>query len=140
MDVIVVPVNTQGVMGCGLALWAKLRYPVIFESYKKLCKDKLYGIGDIVLYKVGVGKWVLLFPTKTLWSEPSKLSYLEAGLKRFVAMVNAGVIKSASFPAIGCGYGQLELETQVKPLLYQYLEPLPIKVEICLYEPKKIVT
>lgn len=136
LDVIVVPVNTEGVMGCGLALWAKLRYPVIFESYRKLCREGIYGIGDIALYKVGVGKWVLLFPTKSTWADPAKMSYIEAGLKKFVAMVEAGVIRSASFPALGCGYGQLDFNKDVKPILYRYLDPLEIPVEILLYQQK----
>lgn len=140
MEVIVVPVNTEGVMGCGLALWAKLRYPAIFNSYNKLCKEDIYGIGDIALYKVGVNKWILLFPTKSTWAEPSKTAYLEAGLLKFKVMVESRLIRSASFPALGCGYGQLDFNKDVKPLMYKHLDELKIPIEICLYQPKKRTT
>lgn len=137
MDVIVIPVNTVGVMGCGIALWAKLKYPFIFESYRRLCKQGIYKIGDLALYKVSYNRWILLFPTKSEWSEKSELQYIEDGLIKLVGVYKELNIKSISFPALGCGYGELDFNRDVRPLMYRYLDPLPIPIEICLRSTKR---
>lgn len=75
--------------------------------------------------------WVLLFPTKKDWHEPSRLEYIEAGLKKFVETYAEKGITSIAFPKIGCGCGSLSWE-EVKPLMERYLNPLPIPVCVCL--------
>ena len=41
-------VNCVGVMGKGLALEMKKRYPLLFEQYKTFCDKKLIDIVDIL--------------------------------------------------------------------------------------------
>lgn len=65
---IVNTVNCVGVMGKGIALVFKLRYPNMFEVYQNICSQNLMGIGKLWLYKGEPNKpWVLNFPTKTHW-------------------------------------------------------------------------
>lgn len=61
--VLVNTVNTVGVMGKGVALEFKRRYPDMFESYKKICEAKQLDVGKLYLCKKSE-KWILLFPTK----------------------------------------------------------------------------
>ena len=42
---IVNTINCVGVMGKGIALGFRLRYPEMFERYKDLCKSKQIAIG-----------------------------------------------------------------------------------------------
>ena len=71
---IVNTVNCVGVMGKGIALVFKLRYPLMFDIYKGFCKSKQIGIGKLWLYKGEPEEpWVLNFPTKFHWKYPSKL-------------------------------------------------------------------
>ena len=74
-QVIVNTVNTVGVMGKGLALSFKKRYPDMFESYKKVCEKHQLTIGKLMLYKEA-DHWILLYPTKENWRIPSILEYL----------------------------------------------------------------
>ena len=60
---IVNTVNTVGVMGKGIALEFKKRYPNMFEKYKIACEKKNLKIGTLMLcYEAD--HWTLLFPTK----------------------------------------------------------------------------
>lgn len=128
-QVLVNTVNTVGVMGKGLAKEFKRLYPDMFKSYQKYCENKQLTIGKLQIFKTS-NKWVLNFPTKENWRNPSKLGYIEAGLKKFVSQYQIQGIKSISFPMLGCGNGGLDWENEVKPLMEKYLNNLPIDVFI----------
>ena len=65
-QVLINTVNTVGVMGKGVALEFKKRYPEMFSAYERVCKAKQLEIGKLFLWK-GPEKWVLMFPTKVHW-------------------------------------------------------------------------
>lgn len=132
--VLVNAVNTVGVMGKGVAEEFKRCYPEMFARYQRLCEDGQFVVGQLWLYKTS-HKWILNFPTKAHWRDPSRLEYVEAGLQKFAATYAEKGITSISFPLLGCGAGGLDWPTQVRPLMEHYLAPLPINVYIHLYEP-----
>jgi O-acetyl-ADP-ribose deacetylase (regulator of RNase III) len=123
-------VNTVGAMGKGLAREFKRLFPEMFEEYQKLCEARKLQIGKLWLYPTP-HKWVLNFPTKKHWRYPSKLEYIEQGLKAFVSNYNNARISSVAFPQLGCGHGELDW-LDVKPLMESYLRKLPI--DIYIYE------
>lgn len=123
---IVNTVNTVGVMGKGVALEYKNRYPEMFRMYKELCDTKRLDVGKLALWK-GESKWVLLFPTKKHWRNPSKLEYVESGLRKFADNWDSIGVNSVAFPRLGCGNGGLNWD-EVRPLMEKYLNPLPIQV------------
>ena len=127
-QVLVNTVNTVGVMGKGVALEFKKRYPEMFTAYERVCKAKQLEIGKLFLWK-GPEKWVLMFPTKVHWRNPSKIEYIEAVLQKFSATYADKGITSAAFPRLGCGNGGLDWK-QVQPLMEQYLKNLPIPIYI----------
>ena len=126
-QVLVNTVNTVGVMGKGIALEFKRLFPDMYQQYRDLCEQGKFEIGTLWLYK-SPNKWVLNFPTKRHWRNPSKISYIEAGLQKFVEQYSAWNIHSIAFPALGCGNGQLDFASEVQPLMEKYLKPLPIEV------------
>ena len=128
-QVLVNTVNTVGVMGKGVALEFKRLYPDMYKEYRRLCEQGQFEIGKLWLYK-SPNKWVLNFPTKKHWRNPSKISYIEEGLKKFIESYTDLDIHSVAFPPLGCGNGQLDFESQVKPLMEKYLRNLPIDVFI----------
>lgn len=128
-QVLVNTVNTVGVMGKGIALDFKRLFPEMYEQYRKLCEQKQFKIGTLWLYKSS-NKWVLNFPTKTHWRYPSKIEYVELGLRKFVDSYEHLGIYSVAFPALGCGNGQLDFESEVQPLMEKYLRNLPIEIFI----------
>lgn len=131
-QVLVNPVNTVGVMGKGLALDFKRRYPAMFEQYRFLCQHNQFNVGQLWLYRAP-DRWILNFPTKTDWRQPAKLEYIEAGLSKFVATYQDKNITSIAFPQLGSGNGGLDWATMVSPLMEHYLSALPIVVEIHSY-------
>lgn len=127
-------VNRNGVMGKGLALQFKKRYPEMFDEYRLACKMKQIHIGgDIMvwdyvdLYKP---KKILCFATKEDWWNPSKLVWIERGLKMFVNTYKAFGITSIAWPKLGCTNGKLDWENEVKPLMVKYLDDINIMCEI----------
>lgn len=136
-QVLVNTVNTVGVMGKGIALEYKRLFPEMFREYQKLCEAGRMDIGRLHLYRTR-GKWVLNFPTKQHWRSPSRLEYVEAGLRTFDGMYAEAGIHSIAFPPLGCGHGLLDFATEVRPLMEKYLKPLPIAVFIYPEKPMKV--
>lgn len=128
-QVLVNTVNTVGVMGRGIALDFKQLYPEMHRQYRELCERGEFKVGKLWLYR-SPNKWVLNFPTKKHWRSPSRVEYIDAGLRKFVDTYSNLGIHSIAFPALGCGNGQLDFETQVKPLMERYLRQLPIEIFI----------
>jgi len=128
--VIVNTVNTVGVMGKGIALEYKERYPEMYLAYREACEKKQFHIGKLMLY-YAPDHWVLLFPTKEHWRNPSKVEYIEAGLEEFVNTYTEKGITSVAFPKLGCGNGGLDWNI-VRPIMEKYLGSLPIDVYIYL--------
>ena len=139
-QVLVNTVNTVGVMGKGIAKEFKKLYPEMFEKYKKMCKAGKFNTGDLLPYNIpDSDRRVLNFPTKRHWRSRSKIEYIESGLKKFVQIYDQKGITSISFPMLGSSNGGLDWETEVKPLMEEYLKDLPIEVRIHEYTPESTV-
>lgn len=134
-QVIVNPVNTVGVMGKGLALEFKKRYPKMFIEYKNACKYHLIDIGKPYFYPGSKcdERDIVLFPTKKHWKNKTLPEYIENGLRNFVETYHDVDIKSIAFPRIGCGLGGLDWDNVVKPMLVIYLDILK-DLEVHIYE------
>lgn len=130
--VLVNPVNTVGAMGNGLAYDFKRFFPAMYESYRELCHDDRFQVGQLLMYRTA-HKWVLNFPTKRHFRADSQLEYIEDGLKKFARIFADQNITSVSFPALGTGSGNLNWD-EVRPLMEAYLAPLPISVFIHLFD------
>lgn len=113
-------INCVGVMGKGLALEFKNRYPAMFDKYKSFCDKGVFKPGVLWIYKAEDGKWILNFPTKIDWKNPSKIEYIEEGLKKFVEIWSEKGITSVAFPLLGCSNGGLNPD-EVIPIMEKYL-------------------
>ena len=134
---IVNTVNCVGVMGAGIALECRLRYPTMFSRYCELCEQKVLQPGKLWLYKGGAKDdidthWILNFPTKKHWKFPSKIEYITDGLKRFLETYHDKEIKSIAFPVLGTQNGGLDQE-EVLQIMSQYLSQCDIPVTIYQY-------
>lgn len=137
---IVNTVNCVGVMGAGIALECRLRYPAMFDKYCEICKDGQLRPGVLWLYRGGSAstdvddRWVLNFPTKTDWKWPSRFEYLEAGLKKFVDTYREKGITSIAFPVLGGLNGGLDPD-RVIDLMTDRLSCCDIPITIYQYSP-----
>ena len=134
-QVIVNAVNCKGAMGKGLALAFKQRYPAMFVVYQQECRTGKLRIGQPILYREST-PWILNFPTKDHWRDPSKLEYLEQGLQYFVDHYKDMGIQSITFPKLGAGLGKLSWDT-VGPLMVKYLRQVDCEVVISITEDDK---
>ncbi|HSB72355.1 MAG TPA: macro domain-containing protein, partial [Candidatus Methylomirabilis sp.] len=125
-------VNCVGVMGKGLALQFKKRFPDMFEDYVTRCAAKQVRLGEPYLFRRLILPWILNFPTKDDWRSVSRLSDIIAGLEYVERHYREWGITSLAVPPLGCGEGRLEWRV-VGPTLYRHLDRLGIPVE--LYAP-----
>ena len=127
-DAIVNTVNCVGVMGKGLALNFKQRYPEMYKAYRRICNQHQLRPGMILPYTKSE-KLILNFAVKDHWRNPSSFEWVAESLIRFVNNYERLGIKSAAFPWLGAGNGKLS-KKRVREIMMRYLEPLPISIEI----------
>ncbi|WOD36915.1 macro domain-containing protein [Nodosilinea sp. E11] len=135
-EALVNPVNCVGVMGKGVALQFKRAFPENFKQYQKACKSNEVDPG--CMFTVATDsllnpRYIINFPTKRHWKQPSQLDDIKAGLAALVADVQRLGIRSIAIPPLGCGNGGLDW-ADVKPLIIDAFRPLPT-VEVIVFEP-----
>lgn len=125
-------VNTVGVMGKGIALGFKQRFPEMFRDYQRRCARGEVKLGRPYLWAPTFDRWVLNFPTKEHWRSTAKRDDIVAGLEHLHRNYHGWGIQSLAVPPLGCGEGGLEWSV-VGPTLYWHLSRLTVPVE--LYAP-----
>ncbi|MDM5282678.1 type II toxin-antitoxin system antitoxin DNA ADP-ribosyl glycohydrolase DarG [Peribacillus frigoritolerans] len=139
VEAIVNTVNCVGVMGKGIALEFKKRFPDNYDIYKKACSKNEVTVGNMLVYPLknnGKTKFVINFPTKKHWRQPSKMEYVEEGLDDLVKVLRENKIQSIAIPALGCGNGKLSWG-DVKPLIIKKLQVFK-DIDIKVYEPSSM--
>jgi O-acetyl-ADP-ribose deacetylase (regulator of RNase III) len=128
------PVNCISVMGAGLALAFKLKFPKMFKEYRRVCKEGKLRPGIIHVWENTNEhpKYVINFPTKDDLS-PSELVYISSGLLTLINTIEEKGIKSVALPGLGVGLGGLPW-LDVKTLIDKFAEKLPDLI-IEAYEP-----
>ena len=129
---IVNTVNCVGVMGAGIALECRLRYPEMHEKYISLCNDNKIETGLLWLYK-SHKRWVLNFPTKNHWKYPSKKEYLYTGLEKFCDSYKEKGIEAIAFPLLGADKGGISQEVSLS-IMRSYLDKIDLEIEIYKYD------
>lgn len=139
-EALVNTVNTDGIMGKGIALQFKNQFPNNYKEYVKACKNGNIGIGKLLIFEeetLLLGKKIIInFPTKTSWRKPSEYSYIEDGLKNLVSIIAEKDIKSIAIPPLGAGNGGLDW-FRVKKMLEQYLSDVDCDIQI--FEPSTAI-
>ncbi|MBI3775034.1 MAG: macro domain-containing protein [Gammaproteobacteria bacterium] len=136
-EALVNTVNTEGVMGKGIALQFKQAYPQMFRAYEQACKSGEVQLGKVHVYDLGglVGgpRWIINFPTKGHWRARSRKADIEAGLQSLVETIRQLNIRSIAVSPLGCGHGGLDW-ADVRPLIESALGGLP-DVRVLLFSP-----
>lgn len=137
-EAIVNTVNCVGVMGKGVALEFKRRWPDYFKAYKRLCDAGAIRPGKMFVHEEGDmlsgRRFLINFPTKDHWRDPSRLEYIEEGLVDLVAQVERLGIATVAMPPLGCTNGGLDWAT-VKALLTERLSPIG-GIDFVVFEPR----
>jgi O-acetyl-ADP-ribose deacetylase (regulator of RNase III) len=136
VDAIVNTVNCVGVMGKGIALQFKNKWPANFTAYVAACKAGRVRPGRMFIHDLGgfaKPNFIVNFPTKDHWRGASKIGFIRDGLIDLVAQVRHLGIRSIAIPPLGCGNGGLDWG-DVRPLIEDAFDALP-SVEVRLFEP-----
>ncbi len=144
-ETLVNAVNCVGVMGKGIALQFKQKFPAeYFKAYKLACQNGELAIGKVRVFDLctlaharvsaSSPRFIINFPTKRHWREASRIENIESGLQSLVEAVERYEIKSIAMPALGCGLGGLDWN-EVKPLIENAFVNLP-NIEVLLFLPK----
>lgn len=110
VEAVVNTVNTEGIMGKGVALQFKKAYPDNFEAYRVACEAGEVRPGHMFVFdreSLTNPRYIINFPTKRHWRSKSRMDDIEAGLDALVSEVKRLGIQSIALPPLGCGLGGL---------------------------------
>lgn len=136
VDAFVNTVNTVGVMGKGIALMFKERFPENFRRYAEACKAKEIRVGKMFVTsnnELDGPRWIINFPTKQHWRSPSRMEWIQSGLEDLKSVLLERGIKSVAIPPLGAGNGGLEwglVRSEIESALSDLAD-----VEVVVYEP-----
>jgi O-acetyl-ADP-ribose deacetylase (regulator of RNase III) len=134
VEALVNPVNTEGIMGKGLALQFRKAFPEVFHAYERACRAGDVRVGRMfVVERLASPRYVIHFPTKTTWRQPSRLEYVRDGLRDLIRVISDHGIRSIAVPPLGCGNGGLAWD-DVRPLIEAALGEVPA-LKVILYAP-----
>ncbi len=135
VEAIVNTVNCVGIMGRGLALQFKNKFPQNFKDYQLACTNKEVQLGKMFVHQTGQlinPKYIINFPTKGHWKQNSKIEDISNGLDDLITIIEKYSIKSIAIPPLGSGLGGLDWK-MVKKLIEEKLKN--INCTIILFEP-----
>lgn len=136
VEAVVNTVNTVGVMGKGIALMFKERFPENFVAYEAATKRGEVQVGRMFVTastELSGPRWIINFPTKKHWRNPSKLEWVAEGLEDLRRAIAEKGIRSIAVPPLGSGNGGLDWAS-VRPLIEAALGDLA-DVQVVVYEP-----
>ena len=136
-EAIVNTVNCVGVMGRGIALQFKKRFPDNFKEYAIACKQEEVLPGKMFVHSTGTltyPKYIINFPTKRHWKGKSRIEDIDSGLSDLIRVINEKNIKTLALPPLGCGLGGLYW-SEVKNKIIEKLMNLQ-SVQIIVFEPQ----
>lgn len=130
-DIIINTVNCVGVMGKGIALAFKNKYPDNFILYKRACKNNNIKIGEMFI--TNFDKTIVNFPTKIHWKNNSEYEYIYKGLinlrsyLEYISKIFPD--KIVNIPALGCSNGGLEWD-KVKEIIINTLNDINLNINV----------
>ncbi len=134
VEAVVNTVNCVGIMGKGIALQFREKYPENYKLYKRACNLGMVVTGKMFVTKNGLLKpnYIINFPTKKHWRGKSDVDYIEKGLMDLKRVLMEYKIKSIAIPPLGAGNGGLDW-IDVKKIIIKYLAD--VDAEVLVFEP-----
>jgi O-acetyl-ADP-ribose deacetylase (regulator of RNase III) len=137
-EAIVCPVNCRGVMGKGLALQFKQRYPDNYAAYRQACLSGQLRMGQVLVYqRLGADnpRYIINFPTKAHWKDRSTIAHIRVGLAALSAQLLKHGIRSVALPALGCGLGGLAWDMVHREII-NHFSTEHAELKVILFKPQ----
>jgi len=134
-EALVNTVNCVGVMGRGIALQFKNKFPDNFKAYETACKKQEVMPGRMFVFNTGeltFPRYIINFPTKRHWKGKSLIEDIESGLEDLARVISERNIQSIAVPPLGSGLGGLDwqkISVRIKNALQE------CNAHILVYEP-----
>jgi len=142
-------INCGGIMGAGVALEFKKRYPKMFLDYKEKCEKHLIRPGDCYTFFDVENKIYLLgLAVKEDWRHWSTLEWIESSIKSLKLVLLENDIQSVNLPLPGGKNGRRgpygpvsgfnlpperpELKLLVEKELKSFSDKFNIKINLCV--------
>ena len=131
-DVIAHQCNARGVMGSGVALAVKTKYPEVFQSYRKFFEEGKLKLGKVDFAKTSDGKIVANMCGQDKYGKDGKqytdYEALEKCFDKTVRYMNENGLKTIAFPyKIGCGTGGGDWNVVFK-MIKEYFNEFEIEI------------
>jgi len=126
---VVIPVNGVGVMGKGLALQFKQKFPIGYNYYRDVCNS-----GEFDGKYIDGWEEFIFFKTKEHWRDPSIMEDIIKGLYELKeVLIEDFLMDDINIPKIGCGLGGLDW-VLVKNAIIQILGTVENEKTLYIYE------
>jgi O-acetyl-ADP-ribose deacetylase (regulator of RNase III) len=136
VEALVNTVNCVGIMGRGVALQFKERFPANFKAYETACRRDEVQPGRMFIFETGTltnPKFIINFPTKRHWRGKSRMDDIDSGLLALSNEIRSRGIKSIAIPPLGSGLGGLDW-SDVRPRIEAALRGFN-DLRVVIYEP-----
>ena len=136
-EALVNTVNCVGVMGRGVALAFKRRFPANFKAYKTACEWGEVELGRMFVFEthqLALPHYIINFPTKRHWRGRSRMEDIDSGLEALVAEIRRLDVRSIAVPPLGAGLSGLPWN-EVRGRIERTLEALS-DIRVVVFEPR----
>ncbi len=134
VEALVNPVNCVGVSGAGLAWEFGRRFPNNDRLYKQACAAGRIspGRGLITETEMESPRYIVNFPTKRHWRNPSRLDDIETGLANLHRELRRRNIRSVAMPALGAGLGGQRWHVVRQLIEREFSDEHEIEITVCM--------
>ena len=123
--------NCSGVMGKGIAVQFKAKFPNMFKQYNILCKKGEFTLGDVFEYNYGDG-YIFNLGTQLSWRNRAEISAIKQSFEKMLSLASKKGVNKIALPKIGAGLGGLNW-LDVKKVIEDIAETYP-KIDIYIVE------
>lgn len=122
-------VNVDGMMGAGIAVAFRKRFPDMYGAYAARCMQNLLAPGQTMEWEVpGIG-FVYNIASQDRPGANASLEWLDSGIREALAHADENNIKTIALPRIGCGIGGLDWD-DVQTVLRAAAESYQCDIEV----------
>ena len=125
VDALAHGVNCAGVMGAGIAVPFRARFPDMYETYRQQCRSGQLTLGGILPWRTPSQRWVYNLATQPRPGRCARLDAVASAVRSMLTHAGEHAVTSVALPRIGCGYGGLDWDRQVRPTLVEIAGEFP---------------
>jgi O-acetyl-ADP-ribose deacetylase (regulator of RNase III) len=120
--------NCKGVMGKGISVEFRRRWPAMFEEYKRCCAEGSFTLGDVFVWNAG-DRTIFNLATQRTWRTKAEPWAIEKSVAKMVEIAETAGLDAVGLPRIGAGLGGLPWKA-VERILGAIAEKSPVRLVV----------